>query len=170
MKDSKMADNVFAALVSCFFSCVFFFGFGCFAIPFPANCFGMILALSGILTSCMWDVLLVSAWCPAGCRLSSESPLVGRKCGLVLVGGDSSVIILIVGRSVSASGSLIRIVYTESADADLGAGEVVALILVLGGSERLSRAAGMLEGGSYERRSGDVPPSPPDPLDPPRTA
>lgn len=57
-------------------------------------------------------------------------------------------IILIVGLSVSASGSLIRMVYTESADADLGAGEVVALIRVFGGRERLSRAAGMLEGGS----------------------
>lgn len=96
----------------------------------------------------MCDVLLVNAWCPAGWRLSSESPLVGLKCGLALEGGDSSVIILIVGLSVSASGSLIRIVYTESADADLGAGEVVALILVLGGNERLSRACGMLEGGS----------------------
>lgn len=66
----------------------------------------------------------------------------------MLEGGDSSVIILIVGLSVSASGSLIKIVYTESADADFGAGEVVALILVFGGKERLSRAAGMLEGGS----------------------
>lgn len=72
---------------------------------------------------------------------------------------------------MSASGSLMRIVYTESADADFGAGEVVVLILVLGGRERLSLAAGMgAVGLSYVLRSGDVPPSPPEPPDPPRDA
>ena len=46
------------------------------------------------------------------------------------------------GLSVSASDSRMRIVYTESAEADFGAGDAVVLILVLGGSDRLSRAAG----------------------------
>lgn len=78
-------------------------------------------------------------------------------------------IILMVARSVSASGSFMTIVYTESAEADFGAGELLAFIRVFGGSERLSLAAGMTDGGSYERRSGDVPPSP-DPLEPPRPA
>lgn len=62
-------------------------------------------------------------------------------------GGDSSVIILMVALSESASGSRMTMVYTESAEADLGAGEAVELILVFGGRERLSRAAGMLPGG-----------------------
>lgn len=111
MNERRMAESVLAALVSCFFSCVFFF-FGCFDVmPLPASCFGIILALRGILTSCMCEVLLVNVGWPAGCKFISESPLVGLKCGLVLfVGGDSSDIILIVGLSESASGSLMSMV------------------------------------------------------------
>lgn len=65
MNDSKMADNVFAAFLSCFFSWVFFFFFGWdfettaalarWDFEFPASCFGTILAFRGIRTSGICD-------------------------------------------------------------------------------------------------------------------
>lgn len=74
--------------------------------------------------------------------------------------------------SRSAPGSLISMVYTESADADFGVGDVVAFILALAGKERLSLAAGggAGDGGSKDLRRGEVPSAPAELPEPPREA
>lgn len=93
IKLNRMADRVFAAFVSCFFSCDFFFFFiwrgtgNGFTMGF-----GMILAFSGMRMSCACDGRRVMG------RLYSESlEGSGRRDGCGNGSGTSSWIILIDG-------------------------------------------------------------------------
>lgn len=111
IKLSRMADNVFAAFVSCRFSCDFFFFFawrggGCGL----SKGFGMIFAFNGIRMSGACDNRL-----PSGKLYSESRDGSGRRGGTVITGkGTSSCIILIEGALSSpvppSGGKRIRIV------------------------------------------------------------
>lgn len=141
MKARRMADNVLAAFLSAFFSCVFFFFFfGCwcnlgpaFAAnnPFPPpNCFGMIFALSGIRISGICDGRRVTCGDVVGTPVvdgNSRPMLFAESTRLSNrerkgVNAASSAIILMEGAASDAppppsklgasAGNRIRIVYT----------------------------------------------------------
>jgi len=140
MNVSKMADSVFAAFLSAFFSCVFFFFLPWFLVAFasnafPAKCLGIPknihhhicvhtrmklipFALSGILTSGMADGLLFT-WFEKTVEFACNLFKLLKLCSAL-----SSGIILIDGwspwwLSFGSPGNLITIVYTLSEDPDL---------------------------------------------------